>query len=161
METNIEQTESFDHPPTPAELVEIYQQSEKNDPRSLFYERKLERPKPPVGQLLLCIGAVAAACTAAALGLQALRLNFVLRLCGTVAAGLLAVLLLAKALLVNAVKLYQAWAPAKLRNRCRYEPSCSAYMLLAVEKYGIFRGFPKGLKRWKGCKAPNGGYDFP
>ena len=80
---------------------------------------------------------------------------------GAVVAPILAVLLLAKPLLITLVKTYQALAPAKLRRRCRYEPSCSVYMIQAVEKYGVRQGLQKGLKRWKGCKPPNGGFDYP
>ena len=80
---------------------------------------------------------------------------------GAVVAPLLTALLLAKPLLIVLVKTYQALAPEKVRRRCRYEPSCSVYMILAVEKYGVWKGLVKGLKRWKGCKPPNGGYDMP
>jgi putative membrane protein insertion efficiency factor len=44
-----------------------------------------------------------------------------------------------------------------LGGYCRYEPSCSQYMLDAVERYGPWRGGWRGLKRiarchpWGGC----------
>ncbi|MBR4863272.1 MAG: membrane protein insertion efficiency factor YidD [Oscillospiraceae bacterium] len=59
------------------------------------------------------------------------------------------------------VETYQAVAPAKTRERCRYEPSCSVYMLQALKKYGFLPGLKKGLKRWRSCKPPNGGIDPP
>ena len=161
MHTDIEKEASFDHLPGPEELVELYMQSEKDDPRSVFYERILVRPKPPVGLFLLCLAVVAAACYLAHLGLRFVTENTLFVALGAIVAGLLAILLLAKHFLINGVKLYQAWAPYKVRNRCRYEPSCSVYMLQAVEKYGFVKGFTKGLKRWKRCKPPNGGYDLP
>jgi putative component of membrane protein insertase Oxa1/YidC/SpoIIIJ protein YidD len=34
-------------------------------------------------------------------------------------------------------------------------------MILAVEKYGAFRGVLKGLSRIRRCHFPNGGIDYP
>ena len=34
---------------------------------------------------------------------------------------------------------------------CRMEPSCSEYMILAVEKYGVMRGIIKGIGRIFRC----------
>lgn len=133
--------------------------SGENDPRSLFYKRVLDRPKVPAGRLSLCLILVAGGGAAG---------FFLARWAGTAAlwswlcGGAVAMgmcLLLAKHLLIAAVETYQALAPTKVRMRCRYEPSCSVYMLRAVEKYGFWRGFPKGMKRWRGCKPPNGGFD--
>lgn len=59
------------------------------------------------------------------------------------------------------VLLYQKFAPKKLRLSCRFEPSCSNYMLLAIEKYGFFKGFFKGMRRLFRCHYPNGGVDYP
>jgi len=48
------------------------------------------------------------------------------------------------------------------RNFCKFTPSCSAYMILAVEKYGGVRGFFKGLWRILRCNPfSNGGEDYP
>lgn len=151
----------LDHPPTPEELAAIYMGTESDDPRSLFYKRTLIRPRIPVwqwvGMLLLIVGVA----VGAGLGAWALWQAIWVAVIGAVVAGLLTALLLAKPLLVAAVKTYQALAPKAVRERCRYEPSCSIYMLLAVDKYGFWKGFRKGLKRWKGCKPPNGGIDLP
>ena len=67
----------------------------------------------------------------------------------------------AKTLVVNFVLLYQKYAPEKLRRSCLFTPSCSEYMLLAIEKYGFIRGFLKGCGRLGRCHHPNGGEDFP
>ncbi len=40
---------------------------------------------------------------------------------------------------------------------CRYEPTCSEYFLIAVEKHGALRGSWLGLKRIARC-APWGGF---
>ena len=34
---------------------------------------------------------------------------------------------------------------------CRFEPSCSAYMLEAIEKHGAFRGLYLGFRRLSKC----------
>ncbi len=62
---------------------------------------------------------------------------------------------------IGCVLMYKAYAPMKVRERCRFEPSCSTYMILAIEKYGLIKGFIKGIKRIKRCKPPNGGVDYP
>ena len=153
--------EILDHPPTPQELADIYMRSEENDPRSLLYNRVSVRPKIPVFKLLLYICLTAGFGVAGYIAAHNLWGKIWLAVICAVAAALLILLLLAKYILIAIVKTYQATAPTRVRNRCRYEPSCSAYMILAVEKYGFLKGFKKGLKRWKGCKPPNGGFDLP
>lgn len=66
-----------------------------------------------------------------------------------------------KRFFIGCVLMYKAYAPMKIRNKCRYEPCCSSYMILAVEKYGLIKGFIKGIKRIKRCKPPYGGVDYP
>ena len=75
--------------------------------------------------------------------------------------GLLFFLLNFKSICVDFVLLYQKLAPEKLRRSCLFEPSCSEYMLLAIEKYGVFKGVIKGIKRLIRCHHPNGGVDYP
>lgn len=59
------------------------------------------------------------------------------------------------------VKLYQRFAPEAIRRKCRFEPSCSQYMILSLEKYGVWKGLPKGISRLKRCNMDNGGFDEP
>ena len=66
-----------------------------------------------------------------------------------------------KAIILFLIDLYQLIAPKKLRMKCRFEPSCTEYMKLAIIKYGLFKGLKKGINRLKRCKYPNGGYDYP
>ena len=74
---------------------------------------------------------------------------------------LIAVLLTIKRFAIGCVLMYKAYAPMRIREKCRFEPSCSTYMILAIEKYGLIKGFIKGIKRIKRCKPPNGGVDYP
>ena len=66
-----------------------------------------------------------------------------------------------KETVINLILLYQKFASEKLRNSCLFEPSCSEYMILAIEKYGFIKGFLKGIKRIFRCHYPNGGIDYP
>lgn len=70
-------------------------------------------------------------------------------------------LLLLKYILIFLIKIYQKFAPISIRSKCRFEPSCSNYMLQALEKYGLFRGLKKGINRLKRCNVYGGGYDYP
>jgi putative membrane protein insertion efficiency factor len=65
-------------------------------------------------------------------------------------------------LLVFAARVYQ-WTLSPLIGRhCRFQPTCSAYFIQAVEKYGALRGAWRGLKRIGRCHPFNpGGYDPP
>jgi putative membrane protein insertion efficiency factor len=57
------------------------------------------------------------------------------------------------------VCLYQKIPHPKL---CKFEPSCSAYMILAVKKYGGVKGFFKGISRIFRCNPFfKGGIDYP
>jgi len=66
-----------------------------------------------------------------------------------------------KYLVIGSVLLYKATAPLSIRDRCRFEPCCSTYMIAAVQKYGLIRGVIKGVRRIMRCKPPNGGIDLP
>ena len=62
---------------------------------------------------------------------------------------------------IQLILLYQYLAPVKIRNGCRFEPSCSKYAILALRKYGFLRGWKMAFNRLKRCKYPNGGDDYP
>jgi len=57
--------------------------------------------------------------------------------------------------------LYQKTAPKKLRDSCRFKPTCSNYMIMAINKYGSVKGFILGIKRLLRCHYPNGELDYP
>lgn len=64
-----------------------------------------------------------------------------------------------KYLVIIPVRIYQLTISPWLPRACRYEPSCSQYMLEAVRKHGAVKGTWLGLKRLLRC-APWGGYGF-
>jgi hypothetical protein len=66
------------------------------------------------------------------------------------------------AVLIAAARVYQ-WTLSPLVGRqCRFEPTCSAYFILAVRKYGAVRGVWLGMRRIGRCHPWNaGGYDPP
>ena len=68
--------------------------------------------------------------------------------------------LIAKKTVIWMVRLYQNKAPDEVRLRCVMEPSCSVYMILAVEKYGVIRGVYKGIRRLFRCGDVRG-VDYP
>jgi putative membrane protein insertion efficiency factor len=66
------------------------------------------------------------------------------------------------AILIGLIRLYQLPLSPLLGNVCRFEPSCSRYMVEALEKYGLVRGLGKGLSRLSRCHPWNpGGPDPP
>ena len=67
---------------------------------------------------------------------------------------------IAKKTVIWMVHLYQNKAPDEVRLRCAMEPSCSVYMILAVEKYGVIRGVYKGIRRLFRCGDVRG-VDYP
>ena len=62
---------------------------------------------------------------------------------------------------IGCVLMYKAFAPMSLRNECRFEPTCSTYMIIALKKYGPVIGLIKGICRIARCHPPNGGIDYP
>ena len=67
-----------------------------------------------------------------------------------------------KKTMICAVRIYQRLAPEKIRAKCKYEPSCSEYMILSLEKYGAVKGLLKGIGRLRRCnKRHPGGFDAP
>ncbi len=62
---------------------------------------------------------------------------------------------------IFAVRVYQRVAPERIRDACVFTPTCSEYMIMALQKYGFFKGLFKGIGRLRRCHLPNGGEDYP
>lgn len=134
---------------------------EADDPRSWNYRRQLVRPKISWGRILL---------TVLLWALGALGIYFLLVECSvspgialllSLASALLVLLAFLKRIIICLVRIYQRYAPASVRNKCRFEPSCSQYMILSLQKYGLWRGLRKGRNRLKRCNTEDGGFDDP
>ena len=54
-------------------------------------------------------------------------------------------------LVVCCIRYYQQRVSPRFGPRCRYEPSCSEYMRLAVERDGVARGVYRGVLRLTSC----------
>ena len=68
----------------------------------------------------------------------------------------------AGACLIGAIRLYQITISPILGPACRFEPSCSRYMVASLRKYGLRRGFARGMGRFLRCHPWDpGGYDPP
>lgn len=66
-----------------------------------------------------------------------------------------------KRFVIGMVLAYKAFAPLDLRESCRFTPTCSTYMIMAINKYGLIIGIIKGIRRIRRCKPPYGGVDYP
>jgi putative membrane protein insertion efficiency factor len=65
-------------------------------------------------------------------------------------------------LLIQLVKFYQRAISPLLWSSCRFTPSCSQYMIVAIEKYGPIRGVWRGMCRIARCHPFHpGGFDPP
>lgn len=64
-----------------------------------------------------------------------------------------------KKLIIRVIKLYQAF-PSCVHGLCRFYPTCSNYMIEAIEKFGVLKGLRLGFCRILRCH-PFGkkGYD--
>ncbi len=61
---------------------------------------------------------------------------------------------------IRLIRLWQTCFSSWLPPSCRYEPSCSQYMVEAIQKRGLVRGILKGT--WRICRCnpwTAGGYD--
>ena len=134
---------------------------DENDPRSMFYKRVLNRPR--ISWLRIAAFVLLPVLLLAALGIFACHMGAPTGVCWWVGIGvyLLYCIVMVKPAILCGIRIYQRYAPASLRNKCRFEPSCSEYMCQAIEKYGLFRGIRKGTNRLSRCNVDGGGYDAP
>ena len=63
-------------------------------------------------------------------------------------------------LIVTGLRFYKRWISPILPSACRFEPTCSEYMMEAVQRYGAARGVWLGVRRLSRCHPfHQGGYD--
>lgn len=62
--------------------------------------------------------------------------------------------------LIALIRAYQALLSPHLAGACRHAPSCSAFAIEAIEKYGAWRGARLALRRLAHCHPlGSSGYD--
>ena len=67
-----------------------------------------------------------------------------------------------QAIVLAPIRFYSRWISPGLPPRCRYHPSCSAYAVQSVERFGILRGIVLAAWRVLRCNPwSHGGYDPP
>ena len=68
-----------------------------------------------------------------------------------------------KNILIFLIKKYQKWISPVFTFwgiNCKFYPTCSEYMIQAIEKYGTIKGAFLGIKRLLKCNPwAKGGYD--
>jgi uncharacterized protein len=65
-------------------------------------------------------------------------------------------------LFICIIRIYQKTLSPYFGGNCRFYPSCSEYVIQAVEKYGLFVGTLKGVWRLLRCNPfSKGGIDYP
>ena len=132
------------------------QYERKSDPRSWSYQRHYSRPEINWGKIILNILFL----LIPILGIV-FFLNGIIGLWISFFIGVSYFLLNSKKILICFIRIYQRFAPLSIRSMCRFEPSCSQYMILSLRKFGTFHGFYKGIKRIIRCANGDGGYDSP
>lgn len=65
-----------------------------------------------------------------------------------------------KRIVQGGIRAYQLLISPVIGSRCRFYPTCSSYMIEAVEIHGVFKGVWLGLRRISRCHPYHeGGYD--
>lgn len=63
-------------------------------------------------------------------------------------------------ILIILVRVYQGIISPYFPNACRYTPTCSQYMIEAIQIWGFWKGFRLGMKRFVSCHPWGGsGHD--
>jgi hypothetical protein len=66
-----------------------------------------------------------------------------------------------RSLAIAPIRFYQRAVSPALPRRCKYHPTCSAYAVEAVRRYGILRGIVLAAWRLLRCNPwSHGGVDF-
>lgn len=65
-----------------------------------------------------------------------------------------------RALALAPLRFYKRFLSPLLPPMCRFDPTCSIYMMQAIEKHGTLRGVWLGVRRLSRCHPFNpGGWD--
>ena len=63
-------------------------------------------------------------------------------------------------LVLAILRIYKRWISPLLPSACRFHPTCSEYMMQAIERHGVWRGTRMGVLRLLRCHPfHQGGFD--
>jgi uncharacterized protein len=62
---------------------------------------------------------------------------------------------------IYTIKLYRTVISPLLGPTCRFNPTCSEYSIIAIDRYGIFKGGLLSVKRLLKCHPFHAGGDDP
>ncbi len=54
-------------------------------------------------------------------------------------------------LALTVLRIYKRWVSPAIPSACRFYPTCSEYMMEAIERHGVLRGVGMGLRRLLRC----------
>jgi putative component of membrane protein insertase Oxa1/YidC/SpoIIIJ protein YidD len=124
---------------------EMTDQKEQDLVWEYCWKRKLFRPDTTIKQVLkhtMIFIFVVSGIAVIIFLVTNFSLLFVLVIC-----SLLGLMIRSKEIVIGLVKVYQHYAPDDVRRKCLLMPTCSEYMILSVQKYGVLRGVYKGVYR--------------
>jgi len=64
-------------------------------------------------------------------------------------------------IIIFPIRVYQIFISPILGKNCRFNPTCSNYMIQAVNEWGVFYGFFLGIRRITKCHPWGGTGDDP
>lgn len=65
-----------------------------------------------------------------------------------------------KRVVLAPIRAYQRWISPGRPRRCKYEPTCSAYAIESIERFGVIRGLILASWRLARCNPfSHGGFD--
>ena len=65
-----------------------------------------------------------------------------------------------KTVLIALVRFYQLAISPLMANHCRFEPTCSRYAIIAIERHGVLKGSWMAVRRIGRCRpGVAGGWD--
>lgn len=126
---------------------------DSSDPRSINYVRKYNKEKFNYKYIISFIIIL--------LIINLVNWFFIKNKLILILVNIIYILVWLKNIIIFLIKIYQRIAPISIRNKCRFEPSCSNYMMQVLTKYGLIKGLYKGFKRLKKCNITGGGFDYP
>jgi len=65
-----------------------------------------------------------------------------------------------KRIFIYLINFYQK-IPGNFHGKCRYTPTCSEYMKIAIDRYGTIKGMFLGIKRILRCNPCGGSFYDP